>query len=90
MEKENFYSLLKNKKSYPVQKKLYSFINNSVVSDKIINNEDIELAINEAVYGLSHDFTKLWGINVNCDFELLEEIYTGLESLISKSFHNKY
>ena len=90
LSKEKILSMIKDKKSYNIQKSLFDFINNSNLSEKISRKEDIYKLIDHEIIELSSSLMKLFQIEVDYNNETISNIHEAFESLISKSLHNYF
>ena len=88
--KDKIFSLIKDKKSYLIQKNLFEFINNSNLSEKIARKEDIYKLIDNEVSELGCNLSKIFNIDIEYNPEINYQISECFESLISKSLHNAF
>lgn len=86
----NILALIRDKKSFNIQKDLYDFINNSDISEKIEKKQEINKLIDLKILDLTADLAKLHKIEIKSNLLVNESILKAFESLISKSFHNSF
>lgn len=86
----NIFMLIRDKKSFNIQKDIYEFINNSDISEKIEKKQEFNKLIDLKILDLSAELAKLHKMEVKSNLALNESILKAFESLISKSFHNTF
>jgi hypothetical protein len=88
--KDKIFSLIKDKKSFQIQKSLFDFINNSNLSEKISRKEDIYKLVDNEISDLTLNLAKIYNIDVEYNSDLSLQVSECFESLISKSLHNTF
>lgn len=85
---DKFFSLLKEKRAFQIQSRIFNFINDPALQSRIIKKEDITKSISTEIEQLSSDFKHLFRIDTDFSISNLSGIQACFESVISKSLHN--
>ena len=90
MLEENVFLLLKEKRAYQLQKKLYNFVNDRFIISKIQNKEDIVYLVDKEIQELTNEFSHTFKIDTEYEYSNMLTIQNCFESIISKSLHNNF
>ena len=88
--KDKIFSLIKEKRSFQIQKNLFNFVHDNNLLEKISKKQNIYNIIDNEIKSLSKDFSHLFHIDIQCNCSELEIIEECFESILSKSLHNNF